>query len=56
MISDFDDSKAGAFGSLDNAFSTYSAKARGSLLESSFSRGLVKFSYAEANPVFAKDK
>ncbi|MBS1759018.1 MAG: hypothetical protein JST23_02755, partial [Bacteroidetes bacterium] len=55
MISDFDDSNESAFGSLDNAFSTYSGKARRSLLESSSSFGLEKFSYAEANPLFAKD-
>ena len=55
LISDFDDSKIGAFGSLDNAFSTYASKARESLLESSSPRGLTKFDYAETNPVFAED-
>jgi len=55
MIADFDNSKLGAFGSLDDALSNYSSGVRQAALNASNEKGLIKLSYADANPVVARD-
>ena len=53
LISDFEDSRAGAFGSLDNINSTYASKARMDVQTSGLQKNRVMFNYMETNPLTA---
>jgi len=53
LFADFDDSQTGIFGSFDRVGSTYSRKARASVLSEGVSKNAVNFGYTEVNPVSA---
>ena len=53
LLSDFDNSTAGVFGSFDGAFSTYASKARSAVLTYGLSKDKVPFNYSEVNPFVA---
>jgi RHS repeat-associated protein len=53
LISDFDNSAKGIFGSLNKFDNTFSGKAREAVVEDGKSKGKVSFDYTEANPLTA---
>lgn len=53
LLSDFDNTSQGFFGSMDGILSTYASKARSEVLSSNEPKGGVKFDYGETNPVTA---
>jgi len=53
MFADFDNTSTGVFGSFDNAFSTYSGKARSAVLSEGKSKGPVRSDYGDINPLTA---
>src|SRR5699024_11546786 len=53
LLSDFDNSTDGFFGSMDRAFSTYASKGRSAVLSEGLSKNGVPFNYKEVNPLTA---
>ncbi|MBK8488309.1 MAG: RHS repeat-associated core domain-containing protein [Chitinophagales bacterium] len=53
LLSDFDNSTTGVFGSFDNPFSTYTSKARAAVVSEGKAKGPVDFNYNEINPFTA---
>jgi RHS repeat-associated protein len=53
LLSDFDDTQIGFFGSMDEITSTYASKGREEVMTSGDSKGQVSFDYTEVNPFTA---
>lgn len=50
LISDFDNTEKGIFGSIANPYSVFTSKIRKEFLNTNDSKGLVKYDYGEVNP------